>query len=135
VLIAKKQLGLSVLEALLAELPGDQRAQLQDALGGNPTALALLDIQPSEVTTNYAGSAAQKRVNDWKAQPLKAHRVALLVTALRAHVLTPAVATELRKSNAQRISLGHFLAQVGERWGMPLVEALHKLGVTPVRPT
>lgn len=134
VLIAKKQLSLATLEALLSELPGDLRAQLQDALGGNPTACALLDIQPSEVTTNYAGSTAQKRVNEWKTQPLKAHRVALLVTAVRAHVLAPAVATELRKSNAQRISLGHFLAQVGERWGMPLVEALHKLGVTPVRP-
>lgn len=134
VLIAKKQLSLSVLEALLADLPGDQRAQLQEALGRNPTAVALLDVQPGEVTTNYAGSAAQRRVNEWKADPLKAHRVALLVTAVRAHVLLPAISTELRKSNAQRMSLGHFLAQVGERWGVPLAEALHKVGVTPVRP-
>jgi hypothetical protein len=134
VLIAKKQLSLPVLEALLSDLPGDQRAQLQEALGRNPTAVSLLDVQPGEVTTNYAGSAAQRRVNEWKADPLKAHRVALLVTAVRAHVLLPAISTELRKSNAQRISLGHFLAQVGERWGMPLAEALHKVGVTPVRP-
>jgi hypothetical protein len=134
VLIAKKQLSLSVLEGLLSELPGDQRAQLQEALGRNPTAVSLLDVQPSEVTTNYAGGAAQRRVNEWKVDPLKAHRVALLVTAVRAHVLLPAISTELRKSNAQRISLGHFLAQVGERWGVPLAEALHKVGVTPVRP-
>ncbi|HEX6241241.1 MAG TPA: ATPase, partial [Polyangiales bacterium] len=135
VLIEKRGLSLSALEALFADLPGDQRSQLQDALGGNPTALGLLDVQPGEVITNYAGSAAQRKVNEWKAQPLKAHRVALLVTAVRAHVLSPAVATELRKGSAQRISLGHFLAQVGERWGLPLAEALHKLGVTPVRPS
>jgi hypothetical protein len=135
VLIEQQKLSLPVFEALLADLPGDLRVQLQDALGQNPTAVGLLDVPPSQVVTNYAGSAAQARVNEWKAQPLKAHRVALLVTAVRAHVLAPAVATELRKGSAQRISLGHFLAQVGERWGLPLAEALHKLGVTPVRPS
>lgn len=134
VLIAKKQLGLPVLEALLGDLPGDQREALQDALAGNPTAVTLIDILPGDVLTNYAGSAAQKRVNEWKTQPVKQHRVGLLVTAVRAAVLNPHIASELRKSNAQRISLGHFLAQLGERWGMPLAEALHKVGVTPVRP-
>lgn len=135
VLIAKKQLTLQALEALLNDLPGDRREALQDSLGANPTAITLLDVQPAEVLTNYAGSAAQKRVQEWKTQPHKQHRIALLTTALRAHVLTPHAASELRKSNAQRIALGHYLAQVGERWGMPLVEALHKLNVTPVRPT
>ena len=54
---------------------------------------------------------------------------------MRAHVLAPHVAAELRRSNAQRMSLGHFLVQIGERWGMPLVDALQKVGVTPIRPT
>jgi hypothetical protein len=53
---------------------------------------------------------------------------------VRAHVLQPHVAAELRKSNAQRLSLGHFLLQIGERWGFPLAEALQKVGVTPIRP-
>jgi len=44
------------------------------------------------------------------------------------------VATEIRKSNAQRQSLGHLLAQLGERWGIPLAEALHKASITPIRP-
>jgi hypothetical protein len=57
------------------------------------------------------------------------------VTAVRAHILAPPVADALRKSNAQRLSLGHFLAQCGERFGLPLVEALQKIGVTPIRPT
>ena len=134
VLIAKKELTLPALEALLSDLPGDQREQAQEALGSNPTAVALLDIRPEDVITNYGGSAAFKRVNDWKTLPSKHHRLALLVTAVRAHVLAPHVATELRKSNAQRASLGHFLLQVGDRWGLPLAEALHKIGVTPIRP-
>lgn len=135
VLIAKGALTLSSLEALLADLPGDQREALQDAVGNNPTATALIDVRPEEVVTNYGGSGALKRVQEWKTQSVKQHRVTLLVTAVRAHVLTPHIATELRKSNAQRLSLGHFLLQLGERWGVPLAEALHKVGVTPIRPT
>jgi hypothetical protein len=135
VLVAKRELTLSTVEALLADLPGDQRERVQEALGSNPTATALLDVRPEEVLTNYGGSAAHKRVNEWKTQPGKHHRVGLLVTSVRAHVLMPHVALELRKSNAQRASLGHFLLQIGERWGMPLAEALHKVGVTPIRPT
>jgi hypothetical protein len=134
VLIAKRELTLGTVEALLLDLPGDQRERLQEALGSNPTATGLLDVRAEEVLTNYGGSAAHKRVNDWKTQPGKHHRVGLLVTAVRAHVLMPHVALELRKSNAQRASLGHFLLQIGERWGMPLAEALHKVGVTPIRP-
>lgn len=135
VLIAKQQLTLPSLEALLADLPGDQREKVQEAFGMNPTATALLDVRAEDVLTNYGGSAPFKRVNDWKTQPGKHHRVGLLVTAVRSHILMPHVAVELRKSNAQRASLGHFLLQLGERWGMPLAEALQKVGVTPIRPT
>jgi len=135
VLIAKQTLRLEPLEALLRDLPGDQREALQEALGSNPTALSLIDVRPEDVLTNYGASPAHQRVSDWKQQSDKHHRIALLVTALRAQVLAPQVATELRKSNAQRLSLGHFLLQVGERWGLPLAEALQKVGVTPIRPT
>jgi len=135
VLIAQRSLALPTLEALLVDLPGDLRERAQDALGGNPTATTLLDVRPEEVITNYGAGAAIHRVAEWKAQPGKHHRIALLVTAVRAHVLAPHIAETLRKSNAQRLSLGHFLAQVGERWGVPLVEALQKIGATPIRPT
>jgi predicted ATPase len=135
VLIGKHTLSLQALEALFADLPGDQREKLQEALGQNPTALPLLDLGALDVLTNYGGSAAQKRVQEWKTQPIKHHRVALLVTALRAYVLAPAHAAELRKSNAQRSSLGHFLLQVGERWGVPLAKALKSIDVTPIRPS
>lgn len=135
VLAAKRELSLGALEALFVDLPGDLRERLQDALGGNATACVLLDVRPEEVITNYGASQAMKRVDAWKAAPGKHHRIALLTTAVRAHVLQPHVAAELRKSNAQRISLGHYLLQVGERWGLPLAEALQKIGATPIRPS
>jgi hypothetical protein len=135
VLASRKDLTLASLEALLADLPGDQREAVQDAFAGNPTACVLLDVAPADVLTNYGGSPAMARVNAWKTDASKQGRVGLLVTAVRAQVLTPHVAADLRRSNAQRMSLGHFLVQVGERWGMPLVEALQKVGVTPIRPT
>ncbi len=135
VLVAKKDVTLASLEALFVDLPGDQREKVQDALTGNPTACVLIDVRPDEVINNYGGSAAMTRVNTWKLDASKQHRIGLLVTAVRAHVLAPHISAELRRSNAQRGSLGHFLAQVGERWGIPLVEALQKVGVNPIRPT
>lgn len=135
VLIANGALNLRSLESLLADLPGDQREIVQDGLGGNPTACGLLDVRAEEILTNYQAGTAQKRVAEWKAHPGKHHRISLLVTAVRAHVLLPHVSSALRKSNAQRLSLGHFLLQVGDRWGMPLAEALQKIGVTPIRPS
>ena len=41
---------------------------------------------------------------------------------------------EVKKSNALRESLGHLLAQLGAEHGMPLVDALQKVGITPIRP-
>jgi hypothetical protein len=43
-------------------------------------------------------------------------------------------AAELRKSNVARASLGHLLPQLKERWALPLVDTMKKLGITPIRP-
>lgn len=134
VLAARKSLSLNALEGLFADLPGDQRERLQEALGQNSTATALLEITPDECLRAWAGSRAAQKVASWKADPLKHHRIALLVTALRAHLQSPAHLGDIKKSNPARASLGHFLAQIGERWGMPLVETMQKVGVTPIRP-
>lgn len=40
----------------------------------------------------------------------------------------------MKKSNPARASLGHFLAQLGADFGLPLVETLKLIGVTPIRP-
>lgn len=138
VLAARKSLSLTAFEGLLADLPGDRREALQDALAGNATALPLLDVAPKDLLVSYAGSRADKRVVEWRGDPLKAHRLGLLVTGLRGYLADPTRLPELRKSNPARASLGHFLAALGvgagQRWAMPLVETLQKIGVQPIRP-
>jgi hypothetical protein len=134
VLAAKGMLSLGAFEALLADLPGDQREKLQEALAQNPTATSLVDVSPNELLQSYAGSAAEQKILAWRADPLRAHRVGLCVTALRAHLEQQAKLPEVKKSNAVRVSLGQLLAQLKERHAMPLVVTLKKLGVTPIRP-
>jgi hypothetical protein len=134
VLIAQKQLSLASFEALIADLPGDHRERLQEALGHNPTATSLIDVLPSELLQNYPGSVAEKKILVWRADPLKQHRIGLAVTALRAHLDQQAKIVEVRRSNVARACLGHLLSQLREKWALPLVETLKKLGVTPIRP-
>ncbi|WP_441285749.1 AAA family ATPase [Sorangium sp. KYC3313] len=134
VLAAQRKLSLGAFEALLADLPGDHRERLQDALGGNATATQLIDVRPEELLQNYAGSAAEQKVLAWRADPLRQHRVGLVVTALSAHLAQQAKLVDVRRSNVARVCLGQLLAQLPERWALRLAGALKKHGVTPVRP-
>ncbi len=134
VLAAQGLLSLSSFEALLGDLPGDQREKLGEAIARNPTATTLLDVAPAELLTNYAGSPAEKKLLAWRADPLRSYRVGLAVTGLRAHLERQAKVADLRKSNAVRTCLGQLLTQLPERTALPLVDTLKKLGVTPVRP-
>jgi hypothetical protein len=134
VLAAQKQLTLASFEALLADLPGDQREKLQEALGGNPTAGALVDVDPTDLVGSFGGSAAERKLAAWRADPLKRHRVSLAVTALRAFLTQPSRLADLKKSNVARTSLGQLLVQLPEHDALPLVETLKRVGITPVRP-
>ncbi len=134
VLVQKRQLSLAAFEALVADLPGDHRERLQDALGGNPTATGLIDVTPKELLQSYAGSPAEKKILAWRADPQKQHRTGLAVTALRAHLEQQANAVEVKRSNVVRICLGQLLPQLPEPQALLLVATLKKLGITPVRP-
>lgn len=134
VLIAQKQLSLGAFEALIADLPGDHRERLQEALGGNATATGLIDLAPTALIHNYPGSSTEKKILAWRADPLLHHRVALAVTALRAHLGRQANLAEVKRSNVVRTCLGHLLTQLPERTALGLVDTLKKLGITPIRP-
>jgi hypothetical protein len=134
VLVAQKQLSLAAFEALCADLPGDQRERLQEALGGNATATALVDVAPAALIQNYPGSATEKKMLAWCADPLLHHRVGIAVTGLRAHLERQARAADVKKSNVVRACLGQLLPQLPERSALGLVETLKKLGITPIRP-
>jgi hypothetical protein len=134
VLIAQKQLSLASFEALLADLPGDQRERLQEAIGGNATAVGLVDLLPAALIQNYPGSAAEKKILAWRADPLLHHRISLAVTALRSHLARPQGLADLKRSNVVRACLGQLLSQLPERSALGLVDTLRKLGITPLRP-
>jgi hypothetical protein len=134
VLIAQKQLSLAAFEALCADLPGDHRERLQEAIGNNPTATPLIDVAPAALIQSYPGSSAEKKILAWRADPLLHHRVALAVTALRAHLTRQAKVAEVKRSNVVRTCLGQLLPQLPERTALQLVDTLKKLGITPIRP-
>jgi hypothetical protein len=134
VLAAQKQFSLAAFEALLGDLPGDQRDKLQEAITANPVAAALVDVRPEDLVQNFAGSVAERKLADWQKNPLQKHRVGVAITALRAHLEQHGRRPEVRRDNIVRINLGLVLARLDERWAMPLVDTLLKLGITPVRP-
>ena len=135
VLVSQRDLTLASLEAFMADLPGDQREKLQEALGANATATTLVDVTPNELLQGYAGSAAQRKLDAWKNNPLEHHRVALVITALRLYLEDPIRLVDLKKSNVARTCLGQLLAGLREHHAMPLVDTLRRVGITPVRPT
>ena len=55
----------------------------------------LVDLQPAALIQNYPGSAAEKKILAWRADPLLHHRIALAVTALRSHLARPQQLAEL----------------------------------------
>ncbi len=134
VLAAQKQLTLASFEALLGDLPGDQREKLQEAIGRNPTASVLVDVDPTDLLSGFSGSSAEKKIASWRSDSSKQHRIALAITGLRAFIEQPARLVELKRSNVARTSLGHLLVQLHERHAMPLVETLKRVGIMPVRP-
>lgn len=134
VLAAQQLLTLASFEALLADLPGDQREKLQEAIGGNSTAATLIDLDPTELLGNFGGSAAEKKLAAWRGDPHKRHRVTLAITALRAFLSQPSRLPELKRSNIARTALGQVLVAISERDALPLVETLKRIGITPVRP-
>jgi len=134
VLASQKNLTLASFEAFIADLPGDHREKLQDALGENATVTTLIDIDPTDLLGGYGGSAAQKKIAALRADPMKRHRIALAVTALCAFIESPTRLAELKRSNVARTCLGLVLVELPEREAMRLATVLRRVGITPVRP-
>lgn len=133
-LAAQNRFRPEALDALLPVLPGDRREQLVEAVARNPVAPPLVGITPLEVLQGYKGSAAERSVLAWTKDPARAWRLPLLVQGLRLFLESYPRVQDLRRDNAPRAQLGHLLGHLGERWGMPLVDTLVRLGITPIRP-
>ena len=48
--------------------------------------------------------------------------------------LSPTLAN-IKRSNVVRTCLGQLLPQVHQKWAMPLVDTMKRLGITPIRPS
>jgi hypothetical protein len=132
------KLRLEAIEALFADLPGDQRDKLQRAIAANPTLLGLAEVRPQDLLQNFVGSHAERVISALVPDPIRQHRLGLIVSGLRAYLSDPARIQTLRKNTPARFALGHLLARLAtapdSQWAMALVETLQRVGITPVRP-
>lgn len=135
VLLAEQRITMIAFEGLLGDMPGDQREKLIESLGRNPTATSLIEVRPEELVERYQGSSAQRKVKQLAAEPLKQHRVALIVTALCSFLERHQKLADMKRSNPVRVSLGGLLVDLPERWAMDLVSMCKRLGITPIRPS
>ncbi len=132
--VGNKAFSLEAFDRLIVDLPGDGREALQKAVGDNPIAATLLNVQPKDVLHGgYPGSTIAQQVARWASEPTRKHRVELLVGALCRHLDKHPKLVELRKDRGAMTGLGAFLKQVGPRWARPLEEVLSKRNLEPIR--
>lgn len=138
VLALAGKLRFEAIEALFTDLPGDQRDKLQSAIAANPTLFTLAEVKPQELLQNFVGSRADRIISALVSDPLRQHRLGLIVSSLRAYLGDPTRLQALRKNTPARFALGHLLARLATAadspWAMALVETLQRVGITPVRP-
>jgi MoxR-like ATPase len=135
-LLDRGEFQLDAFEALLADLPGDHRDILQESLGDNLAAAPLVGVTPEEVLrADYAQASAGRTVAAWARDPLRGHRVRILVKALVHHLEKHPDIFKLRNSTGAMVGLGAFAAQVDATPSKAVLdEALVKLNVRPVLP-
>ena len=134
-LAAKGDLRISALEAIARELPGDLRVRILDALASNPLAIPLVEFDAAQLLqATFPQEALLKRLEAWGRESGAAHRIALVVLAVRLFLERHPDLASLRRSNVLRANLGHLLVRIPERAAMPLVDALLAAGIAPIRP-
>jgi hypothetical protein len=128
VLASRDAFSLSAFEALLADLPGDQREALQDAFARNPVSVSLLGVAPDTVIKDY-GSGVGKKIAAWLASPTQRHRAWAIAAHLATALPKRADVVELKKNNLVRTNLARFAGDLGPVHGKALIQALERLGI------
>jgi MoxR-like ATPase len=120
------------LDALLADLPGDHRAAVQKAIGGQPAAAKFLPLRPEDVVNpQYANSAKMGTVAGWLNAANTRHRAVLLANAVAAWLdsQTPADLAILKQKKAALDGLAAFARQVRGTNGHGLDEVMKRHGL------
>lgn len=125
------ELRFEAFEALLADIEGDARELLQEAVGGNATVACELGLAAEDVLAAEPDSELARDLAEWSTTPLLAHRAMLIATLLVAYARTcaqrfrPAVAW----SETHRAVLAPVLAMGG-----PAADALRTAMSEPIPP-
>ncbi|MBI5512995.1 MAG: AAA family ATPase [Deltaproteobacteria bacterium] len=131
---------LQAFDALLRDLPGDHRERLQRAFGRNALASRCLPVKAQDVLRGYPNSGAWRVVSDWVKDPIGAHKLGALATALAVSVDIAQDVNALRRDTNAAAGLGAFLDQLqalrdpGVELARPLVESLRRRDVRPAEP-
>jgi hypothetical protein len=133
--LGDRQFCLEAFEAFLAELPGDHREVLQQAVADNPAAAALLNVTAKDVLHgSYPTSNVARQVDGWVREPRLHHRAALLVGAVCHAIAHQPDIFALRSNRGALMGLGAFQKQVQAHWAKPLEETLTRWNVQPIAP-
>lgn len=134
-LIAQKDFSLDGFELLLTKLPGDLRDPLQQALGNNPAAQQLVEVDFGDLLLNgYQARGTDQLVAAWQQEPRFAHRLRLFVTGLCTHLRGEANLMSLRRMNSGRRVLGRILADLRSDLRDPLLDCLARLNIEAILP-
>lgn len=85
VLARAGELRLAAFEAFVADLEGDQRELLQEAIGSNPTVALELGVAAEDILAASPGSPLARDLASWSRDPLLRHRALMFATLLAAH--------------------------------------------------
>lgn len=122
---------LDAFDTLLADLPGDHRAALQQAIAGQAAAARLLSLRPEDVAhPQYVGSSRMATVAHWLQSPYTKHRAFILANAIAAWLdsLPPTDLSILKQKKSALAGLAAFLRQIGPT-GHSLAATLKRHGL------
>jgi hypothetical protein len=133
-LVAGGHIRMAAFESLIADLPGDMRERLQKGIADQRGAIPLVAVKPEEFLTGDAATSKRirERIAAWLANPLKRHRVDLLLTALTDYIKKKSDLKSLRKDTHARKMLGWLIGQAGGQASRGLVAALREREVRPM---
>jgi hypothetical protein len=123
---------LDALDALLADLPGDHRAAVQKAIGGQAAIAKFLPLKPADVVSpHYANSTKMATVAEWLNAPHVKHRAMILANAVAAWLnsQSPADLAILKQKKSSLDGLNTFAQQVRGVGGHVLDEMVKRYGL------
>jgi hypothetical protein len=117
-------------ETLLGDLPGDHRETLQEAFANNIRADGLIGMSVSDLWQD--DPSVPERLDAWRRDPRKHHRLAVLVKRTCDWIGEQGDALRLWRDWRACERVRRIAQMLGEPWGHDLTDALVRAGIAPV---